>query len=114
MRFTKLIGLLIVALYACGFTGCTEQQNNPARNYGAALDTFNALQITFNTAAKNNLLTDEQIVATKPLWEAGDRQIDILRRYWNQESPAAIAAYDSLMNIIESIRQWMAITQRKE
>lgn len=113
MRYPRFAVLIFALAFAVNFVGCAAF-DSPADKYDKALLAGNALQSTFIASANSGLLTDEQIAGTKELFLALDRQIEILRQHYHDNTPAGQAALDTVWNLINSIRQWMAVTQRKE
>ena len=102
-----ILCLLMPALMFMG--GC----KSAGQRYASALVTYDSLNRSFIAAANSKLITDKQIVASQPFWQAGDKQIAILKADFAANATINETALKSFENVIDTIREWLIQIKRK-
>lgn len=106
MKIHCSVGLILLLSL---IVGC----NTPGKRYASALVTYDSLNRSFIAAANSKLITDKQIVASQPFWQAGDKQIAILKADFAANAQINETALESFENVIDTIQEWLIQIKRK-
>lgn len=102
-----LIIAFIVTVTALG--GC-KSIDTPAKRFQKALSTYSTLKATLYATP----MTDEEAAGLDPFILRGDAQLEILRRDFRENRPLSITALDTIDNVTDALREWLAKTKARK